>query len=273
MSTWFTWQHWVSLWPGLVEICLLFLVIYVILRFLQGTRGVGVLRGLLFFIIMAFIIILFVIQQAPFERIRFLVEPLGPVLLQIVVISLVILFQPELRRFLLRLGEAPLMRFLLRTEAPVLLNIVDGVYTLSKRKIGGLVVIERDVGLGEYIERGTALSARVTSDLLVTIFWPGSPLHDGGVIIRGNRIAAAGCLFPLTDEPGVARSFGTRHRAAIGITEHSDALAIVVSEETQAVSIAHHGKLRTGLERDRLRRLLEETLMENVSTASGGAAE
>ena len=273
MNAWLTLEHWQSIWPALVEVLLLFLVLYGILRFLQGTRGAGVLRGLLFFIIMAFILILFVIQQAPFQQIQFLIEPLGTVILQIVVISLVILFQPELRRFLLRLGEAPLMRFLLRTEAPVLAGIVEGAYTLAKRKIGALIIIEREVGLGEYIERGTQLSARVTSELLVTIFWPGSPLHDGGVVIRGNRIAAAGCLFPLTDQPGIARTLGTRHRAGIGITENSDALAIIVSEETQAVSVAHRGKLRQGIDKDRLRRILEETLTENVSGASAEVRE
>jgi len=235
-------------------------VLYGILRFLQGTRGAGLLRGLLFFLLMAVVLMLFFVGRLPLYRIQLLVNPLGVVLAPII-----ILFQPEIRRFLLRLGEAPIMRLLLRTEAPVVLGIVDGVALLSKRKIGALIAIERDVGLGEYIERGTLLNATVTSELLVTIFWPGSPLHDGAAIIRGNRVAAAGCLFPLTDQPGVARALGTRHRAAIGITEHSDALAIVVSEETRQISVAHRGQLRRGLDRDQLRSVLEETLIETVS--------
>ena len=251
---------WHTVWPALVEILLLFAVLYAILRFLQGTRGAGVLHGLVFFIIMALVLILFVINKLPLYRIQLLINAFWVVLLPII-----ILFQPEIRRLLLRFGEAPLMRLLLRPQAPLLRGIVDGVFTLSSRKIGALITIEREVGLGEYIERGTPLNASVTAELLVTIFWPGSPLHDGAVIIRGNRLAAAGCLLPLTDQPGIAKTLGTRHRAAIGITEHSDALSIVVSEETQQVSVAHRGQLQKGLDRDQLRSILEEILMEAVS--------
>jgi len=261
----FSWIDWSAVWPALVEIGLLYLVLYGILRFLQGTRGAGVLRGLLFFVIMAIIMSLFFLRQGGFDRLNTLIPVLTTIL-----IPLVVLFQPEIRRFLLRLGEAPIMRLLLRTEAPIVIGVVDAVFVMSKRKIGGLIVIEREVGLGEYVERGTPMSAKVTSELLVTIFWPGSPLHDGAAVIRGNRVAAAGCLLPLTDQPDVARTLGTRHRAGIGITEHSDALSIIVSEESQDVSLAYRGKLRAHLDKDQLRRVLEETLIENVS---GGQAE
>ena len=268
MNEWVSWLEWPQFWPALIEIGLLFLVLYGILRFLQGTRGAGLLRGLLFTVMMVLIVTLFFVNQLPLYRLQFLIQPVGVVLLPII-----ILFQPEIRRFLLRMGEAPVMRFLLRTEAPVVVGIVDSVFTLSKRKIGALIAVERDVGLGEYIERGSPLNALVTSELLVTIFWPGSPLHDGAAVIRGNRVAAAGCLFPLTDQTGIGKSFGTRHRAAIGITEHSDAVAIVVSEETQRVSVAHRGKLRVGVERDQLRSILEETLLDTVAGASPEATE
>ena len=255
---------WNIVWPALIEIVLLFAVIYGILRFLEGTRGAGVLRGLLFFMIMALILILIFVDQFKMHRIRYL---LGQDLL-IFLLVIVVLFQPEIRRFLLRLGEAGVMRALFKSEAPMVPAIVDAAFALASRRLGALVAIEREVGLGEYIERGTPLNAIVTSDLLITLFWPGSPLHDGAVIIRGTRIAAGGCLFPLTDQPGITRTLGTRHRAGLGLSERSDAVVIVVSEETQEVSVAYRGQLRRGLDRDELRRTLEERLMEAVSTTS-----
>jgi diadenylate cyclase len=178
-----------------------------------------------------------------------------------------VLFQPEIRRLLLRLGEAPMFRWLFHVEAPIASEIVSAVFTLSQRKIGALIVIEREVGLATVIEGGTPMNAAVSSELIVTIFWPGSPLHDGAVVVRGNRIAAAGCLLPLTEQPGLAKTLGTRHRAAIGITEESDALSIVVSEETRQVSVVHRGQLRMGLDREQLRKVLEESLIETVSAA------
>ena len=163
-----------------------------------------------------------------------------------------------------------MMRWLFRSEAPLVPEIVEATFSLAERKIGALLTIEREVGLGEYIERGTPLNAVVTSPLLVTIFWPGSPLHDGAVVIRGNRLAAAACLFPLSEELGLSRTLGTRHRAAIGISERSDAFSIIVSEETQRVSVAYRGRLRMGLDREQLRRSLEETLLE---AGTGGAVQ
>ena len=251
---------WGSIWPAAIEILLLFGVLYAILRFLQGTRGAGMLRGLLFFIIMALVVVLFFVDKLRLYRIEYI---LGQDLLTFLLL-IVVLFQPEIRRFLLRLGEAPMLRWFFRSEAPVVGEVVTAAFALSSRKVGALITIERDLGLGEYIERGTPLNAVVTSDLLVTIFWPGSPLHDGAVVIRGSRVAAAGCLFPLTDQPGIAGTLGTRHRAAIGITERSDAFSVVVSEETQQVSVAYRGQLRMGLDRDQLRQILEETLIEAV---------
>jgi len=259
---------WHSIWPALIEIALLFGVVYAILRFLEGTRGAGVLRGLVFFIVVALMLILVFVDMFQMHRIRYL---LGQDLLMFLLL-IVMLFQPEIRRFLLRLGEAPMIRRLFRSEAPVVPAVVEAAFTLAHRKLGGLIAIEREVGLGEYVERGTPLNGVVTSDLLVTIFWPGSPLHDGAVIIRGGRIAAAGCLFPLTDQLAVAKALGTRHRAAIGITERSDAVAVVVSEETREVSVAYRGQLRRGLEREQLRRVLEETLIEAVAGTSAESA-
>jgi diadenylate cyclase len=254
---------WGTLGPSLIEIAMLYFVVYAIMRFLQGTRGAGVLRGLVFWLIMTWLIIIFFVRTLHLYRIEYL---MGREVLT-VLLFLAVLFQPEIRRLLLRLGEAPMLRWMFRGEASVVPEIVDAAFTLSERRIGALIIIEREVGLGALMEGGTLLDAELTSGLLVTIFWPGSPLHDGAVIIRGNRVAAAGCLLPLTEQPGIAKTLGTRHRAAIGVSEESDALSIVVSEETQAISLAHRGQLRMGLDREKLRAILEEHLIETVSTA------
>ena len=260
-------MEWQNVWPSLVEIALLFIVIYGVLRFLQGTRGTGLLRGLVFFLLMALLVIFFLVEKLQLLRIEYL---MGRDTL-LFFLGIVVLFQPEIRRLLLRLGEAPLFRMLFHTEPSLVPEIVEAVYTLSEKKMGALIVIEREVGLGMVIEGGTPLDAVISSEFIVTIFWPGTPLHDGALVIRGNRAVAAGCLLPLTEQSGLAKTLGTRHRAAIGITEESDALSVVVSEETRQVSVAHRGQLRVGVERDQLRRILEEILTESVTSAPAGA--
>jgi len=263
LSALLDWTSWKTIiGPALIEIFTIFLVFYFILRFLQGTRGASVLRGLVFFLIMALILLLFFVDKLRLYRIEYLMNPQAVL---VFMLPLVVLFQPEIRRILLRLGEAPVLRRFFRPQVPLVPEIVDAVFKLANRKLGALITIERDVGLGAFVEAGTRLNAEVTSDLLVTIFWPGSPLHDGAVIIRGNLVAAAGCFFPLSEQPGIARTLGTRHRAALGVTEESDALSIVVSEETQQVSVAHRGHLRMGISPEQLRHILEETLLETGS--------
>ncbi len=270
MSDLLNWSNWKStIGPALIEIFILFVVLYLVLRFLQGTRGAGLLRGLVFLVMMALMLVLLFVEKLRLYRIEFLMQPEAVL---VFLLPIVVVFQPEIRRILLRLGEAPLLTRLFRPEAPVVPEIVEAVYNLANRKIGALIAIERDVGLGVFVEAGTPLNAQITRSLIVTIFWPGSPLHDGAAIIRGNRIVAAGCFFPLTEQPGIARTLGTRHRAAIGVTEESDALSIVVSEETQQVSVAHRGHLRMGLKPEQLRQILEETLMETVSGTGTTAA-
>lgn len=257
---------WSSLLPALLEIGLLYLGVYAILRFLEGTRGFGVLRGLVFWILMTWLVVTLFVEKLRLYRIEYL---MGREVFMLI-LFLAVVFQPEIRRLLLRLGEAPLL-YWFKGEGSIVPEIVEAAFTLSERKIGALIVIEREVRLGSVLEGGTPLNAEISSGLLVTIFWPGSPLHDGAVVIRGNRIAAAGCLLPLTEQPGLAKTLGTRHRAAIGVSEESDALSIVVSEENQAVSLAHRGRLRMGLDREQLRILLEEQLIEAVSaTAAAG---
>jgi len=264
-----TLPRWLSgLWPAAIEVALLYIVLYYVLRFLQGTRGAGVLRGLLFLLIMTVVLVMFVITKLRLYRIQYFISTS----LFVIIMPLVVLFQPEIRRILLRLGEASMLRWFFRSEASIVPEIVEAVFGMASRRIGGIVAIEREVGLGTFIEAGVPINGVVTSELLMTIFWPGSPLHDGGVVIRANRIAAAGCFFPLTEQPGIARTLGTRHRAAIGLTEESDAVAVVVSEETQRVSVALRGQLRTGLDRKGLRAVLEESLMETVAGTPAEAA-
>jgi diadenylate cyclase len=165
-----------------------------------------------------------------------------------------VVFQPELRAALARLGQSRVTRFFRRMEASEVADeIADAVDRLSRSGIGAIIAIEREVNLGDYVQSGTALQAKVSADLLATIFTPYSPLHDGAVIIRGDTIIGAGCILPLTRAPLNDRTLGTRHRAAIGLSEETDALVIVVSEETATISVGSQGRLRRGLTSQQVR--------------------
>jgi diadenylate cyclase len=225
-----------------IDILILWILVYIALRFLRGSRGLGILRGLLIILILVGLGS-FAIQEILGIRLNVL-SVISTTSLPYLFMSLVIVFQPEIRRGFTRLGENPLIRLLSRTsgEVTVFNEIAQAAERMSRRRIGALVAIERTTGLRVIGERGTPLNARLDASLLEAIFHPGGPLHDGGVIVSGDRITAAGCVFPLT-ESAVARELGTRHQAAIGLTEESDALAVVVSEETGRVSIAVRGKL------------------------------
>jgi diadenylate cyclase len=180
------------------------------------------------------------------------------------VLAVVILFQPELRRALAQVGHTGFLRNLFAVGSAERSHVVDevvrGVESLASRRIGALIVLERGTGLRHYAELGVAIDARLTADLLATIFLPYSPLHDGAVFIQDGRIAAAGCFLPLSRNAGLDRTLGTRHRAALGITEETDAVAITVSEETGSVSLAVAGRMEYGLDLTTLGRRLEESL-------------
>jgi len=233
---------------------------------MQGTRGAGILRGLAFTLVIATIIILFFIKKLELYTVNWLITEFLPVL----IIPVIILFQPEFRRALIKLGHSPFFRMFIKAEIHIANEIANTVTALSNKRIGGLITIERGDGLGVYIERGVKINSDISSDLISTIFWPGTPLHDGAVIIQGFKIAAAGCLFPLTENENISKTCGTRHRAGIGITEETDAISIIVSEETGLVSVAVGGVLNEDVTADELKKKLEELSTNTVTEDRSG---
>lgn len=252
-------------WKDALEIAILFGIIYAALRFLQGTRGARILQGLVFLVAIGFVGVLLATQRLGLVHLDFILKEAVTISL----FALVVLFQPELRRGLMRLGQVPFVGRFLREESPVVDELIQAVTTLAKDKVGALIAVQREISLASYVEGGERIDAEVRASLLCTLFHPGTPLHDGGVVIQHDRVAAAGCLFPLTDNPEVSKRLGTRHRAAIGLTEETDAVTLVVSEETGGISVAVRGHLEQGLDRDSLRRILRELLTENVKGPDG----
>jgi diadenylate cyclase len=237
--------------PGLKDIVQIVLVavgFYYVLRVLARTRAIQMLLG-----VVLLAVTYFVARILNLDLVRVILEKL----FQYGVIAALIVFQPELRNALARLGQSRMLRWFNKMEeSAVVEELVEAAERLSRAKIGAIMVIEREMGLGEYLETGTALQARVSADILVSIFAPYGPLHDGAVVIQGDTIIAAGVILPLTQYPLEDKSLGTRHRAAIGLSEETDALVIVVSEETAQMSVARQGRLERGVSAERLRALL-----------------
>lgn len=247
---------------SVIEIFIIFLVLYGLFRFLRGTRGEGIIKGYAILFVFFFLFGFVLTRKLGLNVIEYLLAHA----LATMFLGLVIIFQPELRNGLIRIGQNPFFTALGGSHDPETVGaLVKAVEKLSRNKVGALIAIEREIGLGGYIERGIVIDSKVDSNLMVTIFWPGSPLHDGAIVIRGDRIAAAGCLFPLTENPDVDKTLGTRHRAAIGLTDETDALTIVVSEESGSLSIAEHSVLRRSIDIQELeKRLLEMYRTEPV---------
>lgn len=237
-----------------IEILILYVVIYVFLRFMEGTRGEGILKGIALLMLMFPILFTIIAERlGVLDRLLATIRFFGTVAIPV----LVIVVQPELRRALVRLGQTRLFGFLIKKDTEGMVDeVVKAVFRMSRRKIGALIAIERQVGLKNYVERGTRIDAIVTSELLSTIFFPGSDLHDGAVVVQKERISAAGCLFPLSDNPNIGSVLGTRHRAALGISEETDAIIVVVSEETGTVSFVSRGRMDRPLDVEQLRALL-----------------
>jgi diadenylate cyclase len=243
-----------------VEILLIFALLFPLLWFLRGMIAGAVLRGHSFLLVAIAITVMILLRRFPFEGFEFVFKAV----LVLGVFTLLGIFQPELRRGLLKLGRNPVFGAFLKRDSSTISEVVRAVRTLAKDKIGALIAIEREMGLGAYIEGGVTLDAEVRNELLDTIFWPGTALHDGAVVIQSDRVAAAACLFPLTDNPDVSKRLGTRHRAAIGLSEETDAIVIVVSEESGQISLASGGTLLKGLEPE----AFEEKLRDSLQTES-----
>jgi diadenylate cyclase len=224
---------------GMIDILLVAFLVYQALMVVRGTRAGHILIGILMMVVLYG-----VASWAGLEALRSLLSFIVPY----IGLAIIVLFQSEIRRTLARLGRKRWFGIAGGYRAPESVNeILFAVERLAEEKIGALIVLERDIGLRTFIESGVMLDARISRDLLLTIFQPGLPLHDGAVIVQKDRIAAAACFLPLTTNPALSRKLGTRHRAAIGITEETDCLSIVVSEETGRISVAAFGDLIQGL--------------------------
>lgn len=240
----------------LIELLLIGLVVWWAMRFLRGTRGARLVKGAAVLMAMAYVIIRLLPRQHSWDRLEFLYTRF----LFFAFVALVVVFQPELRRVLTTLGQARLFRTQASRVEAMIEQLCDSANYLSRNKIGALVAVERSVGLAAMIDSGTQINADLSADLLNTIFYPGSVLHDLGVVVQNGRVAAAGVQFPLAESGAVDRSLGSRHRAALGLSEESDAVVIVVSEETGRVSVACEGQLYIGVDADRLREMLQSLL-------------
>lgn len=241
----------------LLEVAVIWLCVFFVFRFLRGTRGAGVIKGLTLLLV-ALTVLIWVLGRASdaFGRINFIYERFFGLL----AILLIVVFQPELRQAMIRLGQTRWFGSGSRDTSKVVIAISDAVQFLSKSQFGALIAIERNVRLGGLIEGGQTIDADVSARLLQSIFWPNSPLHDLGVVIRGERIAAAGVQFPLVEEGTLPPNLGSRHRAAAGLTTESDAIVVIVSEETGTVSIAERGHIEYDVSRDELPEILSERL-------------
>jgi diadenylate cyclase len=227
-----------------LDILVIAAILYHLLKLLRGTRAMQML--------LAIVLIVLFYKGARWARLE-MVEWLLTTLLPYFAIALIVLFQPEIRRALARVGRNPFWRrFSADQTSSAVDDLVLAATHFSQNRIGALVALERDVGLRTYIESGIPLDATLSYDLLLAIFHPASPMHDGAAIVQGNRIAAAACFLPLSLNPAISNHLGTRHRAAIGLTEESDAAAVVVSEETGAISLASAGTIDTNLTSEQL---------------------
>lgn len=233
-------------WRSFLEIGLISIVFYYAFLFVRGTRAYQVLKG------MALLLIIFVIaKQMEFVTITYILGKLFGV----AILAMVVLFQPEIRRAFAALGRTHFgVQGMSHETIPEILG--DTAMVLSEKRVGALIVISRENSLTPYSDTGVRLDSEMNQELLVTLFMPRTPLHDGAVIVDGDRIVAAACLLPLSQKPGIERSHGTRHRAAIGLTDETDALVIVVSEETGSISVASAGKISTDLDGPALKRVL-----------------
>jgi diadenylate cyclase len=248
-------------WVVAIELFLIGLVVYWAVDFLEGTRGEKLFHGVILILIVGFLILKLVVGRFAFERLQYLYNGF----LVAVLIIAVTAFQPEIRGALIRIGRTSFLKSSSHLLSRTAEEIITAVTELAAAKTGAIIVIEKRVALGEFIETGVEIDARVTSELLKTIFYPDTPLHDMAVIIRGDRAVAAGVQLPLAEAGSInGVELGSRHRAAIGITTGSDAICLVVSEETGTISLAQNGLLTRKISESQLRKHLISTMDEMV---------
>ncbi|HWL54858.1 MAG TPA: diadenylate cyclase CdaA [Chthoniobacteraceae bacterium] len=239
-------------WRSAVEIVILTMVIYYSYLYFRGTRGAKVLTGLLIFLLTLTLASQLLKLQVIFWLIRSFTAFLA--------IALVVIFQPELRRALAALGSQHIFSSAGQSRETIEL-LTEATFELSNRQFGALIALERDTNIHAFAESGVSIDCQLSQELIVTIFHPKTPLHDGGLIIQNDRIIAAACIFPVSQRHDLERDLGLRHRAALGIAEESDAIAIVVSEETGIVSIAHRGKIERNFGPDTFKKRLSQLLL------------
>lgn len=253
-------------WWDLLDILVVSILIYEVLKLIRGTRAVqmalggGVLVGLLYGS-----------RWGHLETLNWLIRNMAGY----IVFAFIVLFQSDIRRALAHFGRAPFFRYFAKAEAAAesIEELAVATSMLSSQRIGAIIAIERQIGLRNYIEGGIRLDAVLTYDLLLSIFLPESPLHDGAVIVQEDRVAAAACFLPLTVNPKLSKQLGSRHRAAIGLTEENDSLAIVVSEETGSVSIVVDGQIERGLSNEDLRARLRMLILQQRDTTTPARSE
>lgn len=242
-------------WWDIVDVLVVAVIIYESLKLIRGTRAMQMAFGSALLVALYFFSV-----AAPLQTVNWLVRNM----IGYVVFAAIVLFQNDIRRALAHFGRTPFVRAFSRSETDeeTIEEVVTAAVQLADRRTGALIVLERQIGLRNYIESGIPLDAMVTHDLLVTVFQTSGPLHDGAVIIQENKIAAASCFLPLTVSPSVGTDLGTRHRAAIGLTEENDAVAVVVSEETGRISVATEGQIQRGFTAETLRARLTQLVLQ-----------
>ncbi len=245
-------------WPDAIELLVIGLAVYAIARFLRGTRGARLIRGFIVLLVMSTVVLYLVANSLQMERIKVLYIPFVSAMF----LAALVAFQPELRRALIRLGATDWFAEESHQIEHVIEEVVTSATYLSKNKIGALVAFERATEFGALIESGCRMDAVVSSHLLNTIFWPGSALHDMGVVISHGRAAAARVQFPLTESDELDPSLGSRHRAAFGLSQESDAVIVVVSEETGGITVVDRSTMERSLTPDSLRQVLRKKLIK-----------
>ena len=243
-------------WRSAIEIAILWVVIYNAYLYFRGTRGAKVLTGLA----LGLLTLIFVSQLLRLEVILWLIRSITAFL----AVALVVIFQPELRRALAALGSHHFFTSTPQNRETIEV-ISDMVFELSNRQFGALIAIERDINIAAFAETGVQIDCELSPELVVTIFQPKTPLHDGGLILRNDRILAAACIFPVSQREDLDRNLGLRHRAALGLSEESDAVTLVVSEETGIVSICHRGKIERNFDPESLKLRLGELFLQEES--------